>query len=126
MPASCYSKAVREPVHFLWERRRGKGKAGCAQFRSIAATGVRFGKAARSRSCDPVQVSFAGASRFAGCDAGLRSRGPREALRRSPDNERRERPAESIAPRKRDADGWDPADALARYAVAGIEIAENR
>ena len=42
MPAACYSKALREPVYFLWERRNG-GKSR-AKFRSRAAQGLNFGK----------------------------------------------------------------------------------
>ena len=33
MPAACYTKALREPVHFLWERRAGS-KISSAQYRS--------------------------------------------------------------------------------------------
>ena len=36
MPASCYTKALREPIHFLWERRLGS-KRRAAQYRSVAA-----------------------------------------------------------------------------------------
>jgi len=43
MPSSCYSKALREPVHFLWERRRG-GKINSARFRSKNSTGIAFGR----------------------------------------------------------------------------------
>ena len=43
MPVSCYAKALREPIHFLWERRSGT-KIHSAKYRSKAATGLRFGK----------------------------------------------------------------------------------
>jgi hypothetical protein len=43
MPPSCYTKALREPIHFLWERRAGT-KIRCARYRSKAAIGLRFGK----------------------------------------------------------------------------------
>lgn len=43
MPPSCYTKALREPVHFLWERRKGS-KICAAKFRSRAAKGLSFGK----------------------------------------------------------------------------------
>lgn len=39
MPVSAYSKALREPIHFLWERRAGP-KAKCAAYRSRAAIGM--------------------------------------------------------------------------------------
>ncbi|RTQ99847.1 hypothetical protein [Halomonas nitroreducens] len=43
MPASVFSKALREPIHFLWERRAGS-KTAAAQYRSISAVGLSFGK----------------------------------------------------------------------------------
>jgi hypothetical protein len=42
MPASCYSKALREPVFFLWECRNGS-KTQAAQYRSKAAVGLKHG-----------------------------------------------------------------------------------
>jgi len=41
MPVSAYTKALREPIHFLWERRRGS-KLQSPQFRSKAAAGLKF------------------------------------------------------------------------------------
>ena len=43
MPMACYSKALREPIHFLWERRRGT-KIQSAKFRSKNALDLKFGK----------------------------------------------------------------------------------
>lgn len=43
MPPSCYSKALREPVHFLWEKRHGS-KARSARYRSRSAVGLKHGK----------------------------------------------------------------------------------
>jgi hypothetical protein len=43
MPTSCYTKALREPVYFLWERRGGKKKEEIPQYRSLAAVGLGFG-----------------------------------------------------------------------------------
>ena len=43
MSPACYAKALREPVHFLWERRGGT-KAKAPKYRSKAAKGLRFGK----------------------------------------------------------------------------------
>jgi hypothetical protein len=42
MPASAYTKALREPIHFLWERRLGT-KSQSAQFRSVKSQGINFG-----------------------------------------------------------------------------------
>ena len=43
MPASGYAKALREPIHFLWEKRNGTSKAAAAKYRSLKAKGLRFG-----------------------------------------------------------------------------------
>lgn len=42
MPASAFSKALREPIHFLWERRAGS-KTAAAQYRSRSSVGLSFG-----------------------------------------------------------------------------------
>lgn len=42
MPASAFSKALREPIHFLWERRAGS-KTAAAHYRSRSAVGLSFG-----------------------------------------------------------------------------------
>jgi hypothetical protein len=44
MPSNCYTKALREPIFFLWETRNG-GKAKVAKYRSKAAVGLKYGKA---------------------------------------------------------------------------------
>ncbi len=43
MPVSSYTKALREPIYFLWELRRGRGKDRCAQYRSKASIGIKRG-----------------------------------------------------------------------------------
>jgi len=42
MPSSCYTKALREPIHFLWERRVGS-KFRVARYRSKNAVGLKAG-----------------------------------------------------------------------------------
>lgn len=42
MPPSAFSKALREPIHFLWERRAGT-KSESAQYRSRSTVGLSFG-----------------------------------------------------------------------------------
>jgi hypothetical protein len=43
MPASCYTKALREPVYFLWTRRAGGRKEKLARYRSRASLELRHG-----------------------------------------------------------------------------------
>lgn len=42
MPSSAYSKALREPIHFLWEIKDGS-KFKVAKFRSQNAVGLKYG-----------------------------------------------------------------------------------
>lgn len=44
MPSSCYSKALREPIYFLWQKKPRKSKASIAGFRSKNAIGLGYGK----------------------------------------------------------------------------------
>jgi len=44
MPASGYGKALREPIHFLWEKRNGTSKEAAAKYRSLNAIGLKFGQ----------------------------------------------------------------------------------
>jgi hypothetical protein len=43
MPVSCYTKSLREAIHFLWKRRAGP-KSRIPKYRSVASVGLRFGK----------------------------------------------------------------------------------
>jgi len=42
MPSSAYSKALREPIHFLWEIKDGP-KEKSAKYRSLNSVGLRYG-----------------------------------------------------------------------------------
>ena len=41
MPSACYTKAVREPVYFLWTRRAGGRKEQLARYRSRGSVGFK-------------------------------------------------------------------------------------
>jgi hypothetical protein len=43
MPPSCYSKALREPIYFLWTCRSGTAKERLPRYRSRATIGLSFG-----------------------------------------------------------------------------------
>jgi hypothetical protein len=125
MPASCYAKALREPVYFLWEA-WGRSKAEAAQFRSVAATGLRHGKG---------ELVYDHAVPFAFLQAallGLRPATPESVAQilRAHSTRVLITPAEhhrlaglGLA-RGMPAD-WDGADPLARYKAAGIELVPN-
>jgi hypothetical protein len=126
MPAACYAKALREPVHFLWERRLGRGKDACARLRSRASVSVERGRGelaydhgvpfrhlqAELLELDPITseslratlerywvvVLITGEEHDLLSRAGLGNRMPTT---------------------------WDGRDALARYQAAGIELVPN-
>jgi hypothetical protein len=44
MPPNCYTKALREPVHFLGERRGGRSKRDAAEYSSEKASQLPFNR----------------------------------------------------------------------------------
>lgn len=125
MPASCYTKALREPVHFLWERRAGT-KIQSARFRSKAATGLRFGNG---------ELIYDHAVPFAYLQRELLSLDPvnTEVVSRVLDGFgtvvliTKEENARLAAAGYGCSmpENWDKRDSLARYKAVGIDIIEN-
>lgn len=127
MPPSCYSKALREPVYFLWERRGGKTKEMTPRYRSQAAAGLRFGDG---------QLVYDHAIPFKYLQAELLELGDAtpEAVRNvllryetrvlitKAENGR----LNASGLRDKMPLTWDRTDPLARYKVVGIELVENR
>ena len=125
MPASCYAKALREPIHFLWERRAG-AKIRCAKFRSKAATGLRSGKG---------ELVYDHAVPFRYLQDELLSLAPVtvQAVARVLDKFGTIVLITKAENARLDAAGygykmpqdWDEADPLARYRALDIELTEN-
>ncbi len=134
MPPGCYAKALREPVHFLWERRIGASpeqisgpKVCAAKFRSNAAKGLSFGKGAliydhaiplkylqdkllnlsdvRTDSLKKLLNKF--------CVPALITKGENQRIR-------------CCGYRDRMPEGWNRVDSRARYRAVGIEIGKNK
>ena len=126
MKPSSYSKALREPVYFLWECRQGTSKDQRAQYRSRAALGVQRG--AGQLVCDHavpfnyLQDELLGISE-------VTARAVRDVLNRhgvtvliTKEEDRR---LNQAGLRSRMPDDWDGSDRLARYKAAGIKILRN-
>ncbi len=126
MPVSAYSKALREPVHFLWERRTGS-KEKCANYRSKAAIGMSIksrglvydhsipfrylqGKLLAIENVSHDQVKHV-LEKY--CCAALITREEDAQLNAAGLN-------------RKMPEGWDGVDFLARYREIGIEIVENK
>jgi hypothetical protein len=125
MPVSCYSKALREPIFFLWEKRSGP-KAKAARFRSRAAVGLMHGRG---------ELVYDHAIPFAllqeellalhpvteECVVKVLSRYGTAVLITQADNARLNAMglARSMPP------DWDGRDPLARYKAAGIDLVSN-
>ena len=125
MPASCYTKALREPIHFLWERRSGP-KLQVAAYCSKAAVGLRFGKG---------EIIYDHAVPFRYLQEELLALEPvtQEAVRQV-----LERFGTIVLVTKAESakldengyshnmpDGWDRVNLLARYNALGIELVAN-
>ena len=127
MPPSCYSKALREPVYFLWERRAGRTKERIPRYRSQAAVGLGFGDG---------QLVYDHAIPFKYLQSELLQLGDvtpdavRDVLLRheirvlitKSENAR----LNASGLRSEMPPTWDGADPLARYKAVGIELVENR
>jgi hypothetical protein len=125
MPASCYSKALREPAHFLWERRLGP-KWQIPTFRSKRSVGVPPGT--RGLVYDHA-VPFRYLSAALLDTPSVTTGSVREAL---------DRFSQIVIITKDEDDAlmaagysskmpehWDGVDALARYRAVGIELVPN-
>jgi hypothetical protein len=126
MPASCYAKALREPVHFLWERRMERGKDACARYRSRASVSVERGRG---------ELAYDHAVPFKRLQVELLDLAPitRDSVKAALDRHSvivlitREEHArlsrEGLGNRMPTT--WDGLDVLARYQAAGIELLPN-
>jgi hypothetical protein len=126
MPATCYSKALREPIHFLWERRGGKGKAASAKFRSRNAMGLRIGGGLlRYDHAIPFKLlveELLNLTDVSGIQvtSALDRFGTIVLITKEEENRLN---TEGLAHQM--PEGWDGIDPLARYKAVGIEIVEN-
>ena len=125
MPPSCYSKALREPVYFLWERRAGS-KINAPEFRSKDAIGLSFGNAALVYD-HSVPFKYLQAELLKLSDVTTRSVrsvlndfGAVVLITKEEDDLLNAAGYRSDMP-----EDWDGIDLLARCKAVGIEIVEN-
>ena len=126
MPPSCYTKALREPIYFLWECRDGLSKQCRPQFRSRESLGVRFGSGTLVYDHaipfrylqedllaleDPTEHSVA---------EGLNRYGVIVLITKDED-----RRVSKAGYNSRMPQGWDGVDPFARYKAVGIEVLPN-
>jgi hypothetical protein len=126
MPPSCYTKALREPVHFLWERRGGKTKAGIPCYRSKASVGLGFGEgqlvydhAIPFRYLQSELLQLDDVTPEAVRDVLLRYE-IRVLITKSENMRLNASGLQAKMPPT-----WDGTDPLARYKAVGIELVEN-
>ena len=126
MPAAAYSKALREPVYFLWECRDGLSKERRPKVRSTGALGMHCGSgvliydhAVPLRYLQEQLLSL----------SSVTTRSVRRVLDKygivvliTKDEDRR---LSTAGFRSRMPDDWDGRDALARYKAVGIELVSN-
>jgi hypothetical protein len=126
MPPSCYTKALREPIHFLWERRAGS-KSRCAKFRSKAAVGLQFGggdlvydHAVPFNYLQDELLSLSPVTEQAVART-LEKYGTIVLVTRAEDSR-----LSGAGYRGKMPPGWDGTDPLARYNALGIELVQNK
>jgi hypothetical protein len=126
MPPSSYTKALREPVFYLWECRNQKNKDRVAKFRSRSAVGVRRGDGALR--CDHA-VPFKYLQDELLKLSNVTVETIRPVLDRygvtvliTGDDDQR---LNKAGLRNKMPDGWNGLDPLARYKAVGIELVEN-
>ena len=126
MPPSCYSKALREPVYFLWERRGGKTKEMTPRYRSQAAVGLGFGDgelvydhAVPFKYLQTELLRLNDVTPEAVRDLLLRYE-IRVLITKSEDDRLNASGLQSKMPPM-----WDRTDPLARYKAVGIELVQN-
>lgn len=126
MPSSCYSKALREPVYFLWECRDGLSKEQRPKFRSTAAVGMHFGtgelvydhavpfKLLQDELLALTDVTVDAVHHV------LKTHGVIVLITKKEDRLLRKAGYGSKMP-----SNWGRADPLARYKAVGIEVVQN-
>jgi hypothetical protein len=125
MPPSCYTKALREPVYFLWTRRGGGPKDQLARYRSKSSVRLKRGRG---------QLLLDHAIPFKHLQSELLELHDvtPEAVRRvlakeilvlvsKSENHR----LNASGLRAKMPPTWDGTDALARYRTVGIELVKN-
>lgn len=125
MPVCCYSKAIREPVHFLWERRAGS-KLRAASYRSLSARGLTFGS---GNLVYDHAIPFVLLQRELLALADVTTVAVHRTLERygtivliTRDDDAKLTAAGVAHSMPRD---WDRVDALARYRLAGVQLELN-
>ena len=126
MPSACFSKALREPIFFLWECRDEKNKDRVAKFRSPNTIGVRRGDGTL-RYDHAVPFKYLQSELLRLSDVTVTA--VREVLERHGGtvlitNEEDER-LNKAGLRNTMPTGWDGIDPLARYKAVSIELVEN-
>jgi hypothetical protein len=127
MPSSCYAKALREPVYFLWERRRGGSKYKLARYRSVGVVGLKSGHGqlvydhAIPFNCLLSELINLGDATPEAVRSVLEKYETCVVITKSDDDRLNASGLQAKMP-----DGWDHTDTLARYKAVGIELVDNR
>jgi hypothetical protein len=126
MPPNCYTKALREPIFYLWDRRFGGDKDRFAQFRSRNSVGLSRGIGEllfdHAVPFSYLQRELLELSEVtpASVEAVLRRHGTFVLITKDEDALLTSQRLKSQMP-----NDWDGVDKLARYKAAGIEIIDN-
>jgi hypothetical protein len=125
MSPAGYTKALREPVFFLWECREGRGKERAAWFRSRASVGMRLGSDVVYDHAVPFKYLQSALMELS--EVTIES--VRGVLHRYDVNviitKEEDCRLTKAGYRFKMPESWDHIDPLARYKAVGIEIVDN-
>ena len=126
MPPSCYTKALREPIYFLWTRRAGGRKDRLARYRSRGSVGLKYGDGElvfdhavpfNYLQSELLQLEEVTPERV----RAVLLKNDICVLITKSENDR----LNANGLQSKMLSDWDHADPLARYKVAGIELVEG-
>jgi len=126
MPSSCYTKALREPIYFLWDCRAGGTKETRSHYRSPATVGLKIGDGQlvgdhaipfKYLQSELLELDDVTPETVRGV---LRKYEVRVWITKAEDRLLSAKKLRSKMP-----DAWNRTDPLARYKAAGIQLIEN-
>ena len=126
MKSNCYTKALREPIFFLWELRNTNKKHEAAMYRSKKAEGLIAGG---GKLIYDHAVPFSYLQKELLALDSVTTKTVEEVLLRHGIacliTKEEDRMLNKAGLGRKMPDGWNKQDCLARYSAIGIEIIEN-
>lgn len=126
MPAAAYGKALREPIHFLWEKRHETSKEAAATYRSVKSQDYKFGKdELRYDHAIPFKYAMKEILESADLDIGVLRHILETKILTCLITKEEDTMLNQLGLGHQMPVDWDGIDSLARYKVAKIDVEKN-